>query len=146
FHDFDAGLFPVDLPFTVGQENAGWIDSIGQNVRHFEPSMPVAVYGAWGCGACRRCRLGMENYCDRRRDGPKWGHGLGRDSGLAEKLMVSDARWLDTLVDVLTEQAAPLTDEGFTAYHVERRFLRALTQDAAAVVIGVGVLGNMAVK
>ncbi|MCX6426135.1 MAG: alcohol dehydrogenase catalytic domain-containing protein, partial [Actinobacteria bacterium] len=37
-------------PFTLGHENAGWIDSIGAGVSRFREGDPVAVYGAWDCG------------------------------------------------------------------------------------------------
>ena len=65
-HDFPDGLLPFDPPFTLGHENAGWIESIGADVTGLEAGQPVAVYGAWGCGSCSRCLQGMENYCERR--------------------------------------------------------------------------------
>jgi len=42
-------------------------------------------------------------------------------------------------------QAAPLTDAGLTSYHAIKRSLDVLPPDAAALVIGVGGLGHMAV-
>ena len=52
-HDFVDGLLPPNgwkPPFTIGHENAGWIDSIGAGVSRFREGDPVAAYGAWGCG------------------------------------------------------------------------------------------------
>ena len=28
-HEFDAGVFNADLPFTLGHENAGWVEALG---------------------------------------------------------------------------------------------------------------------
>jgi D-arabinose 1-dehydrogenase-like Zn-dependent alcohol dehydrogenase len=28
-HDFEAGMLPFDPPFTLGHENAGWVEAIG---------------------------------------------------------------------------------------------------------------------
>ena len=47
-HDFDesAGL-PWAPPFTLGHENAGWVDELGSEVSGFEVGQAVGVYGAW---------------------------------------------------------------------------------------------------
>ena len=49
-HDFDAGVVPYALPFTLGHENTGIVEAVGAGVEHFAPGEPVAVYGSWGCG------------------------------------------------------------------------------------------------
>ena len=28
-HDFEAGMMPFDPPFTLGHENAGWVEALG---------------------------------------------------------------------------------------------------------------------
>ena len=28
-HEFDAGVFNADLPFTLGHESAGWVEALG---------------------------------------------------------------------------------------------------------------------
>ena len=66
-HEFPPGVVPFDVPFTLGHENAGWVESVGAGVTGLEVGQPVAVYGAWGCGQCSRCLQGMENYCENRR-------------------------------------------------------------------------------
>ena len=40
-HDFDAGMLPWGPPFTLGHENAGWIDAVGAGVVGFEIGQPV---------------------------------------------------------------------------------------------------------
>ncbi|MGW0231480.1 alcohol dehydrogenase catalytic domain-containing protein [Actinopolymorpha singaporensis] len=44
------------LPFTLGHENAGWVETLGPGVAGFVPGDPVIVYGPWGCGLCLNCR------------------------------------------------------------------------------------------
>jgi alcohol dehydrogenase, propanol-preferring len=65
-HDFEPGMVPWRMPFTLGHENAGWVDSVGDGVSTVAEGDAVAVYGPWGCGACERCRLGLEGYCGIR--------------------------------------------------------------------------------
>jgi NADPH:quinone reductase-like Zn-dependent oxidoreductase len=40
------------LPFTLGHENAGWVEKLGPGATGFAPRDPVIVYGPWGCGTC----------------------------------------------------------------------------------------------
>src|SRR5579864_8597304 len=60
---------PWALPFTLGHENTGWVESLGGGVTGLEVGQPVAVHGAWGCGNCPRCLEGLENYCDKAGTG-----------------------------------------------------------------------------
>lgn len=145
-HDFDAGLLPFALPFTLGHENAGVVDAVGAGVEHLAPGEPVAVYGAWGCGRCSRCHQGAENYCERSAELAGAGAGLGLDGGMAPFMLVPQARWLVPLGDLDPVDAAPLTDAGLTPYHAIKRSLHLLHGGSSAVVIGVGGLGHMAVQ
>ena len=147
-HDFEAGVLPWKPPFTLGHENAGWVHSVGGDVRGIEVGQPVAVVGAWGCGRCARCRAGLETYCEDPASAPvPGGGGLGLDGGMADFLLVPDARHLVPLPDGLSpSSAAPLTDAALTPYHAVRRSLDKLAPDSTAVVIGAGGLGHMAVQ
>jgi alcohol dehydrogenase, propanol-preferring len=148
-HDFDAGALPWGPPFTLGHENAGWVHQLGEGVTGLAVGQPVAVYGPWGCGACERCRLGIEIYCEDLAHAPVpgGGGGLGADGGMAELMLVPDARLLVPLPDGLDPvDAAPLTDAGLTPYHAVRRSLPKLHPLATVVVIGVGGLGHLAVQ
>lgn len=147
--DFDAGLLPWGPPFTLGHENAGWVHALGPGVVGLEIGQPVAVYGPWGCGRCQRCRLGIETYCDNPLGAPMpgGGGGLGLDGGMAEFMLVPDARHLVPLPAGLDPViAAPLTDAGLTPYHAVRRSWAKLPPGSTAVVIGVGGLGHLAVQ
>lgn len=148
-HDFDDSVVPWRPPFTLGHECAGWVHSVGSHVAGVRVGDTVAVYGAWGCGSCDRCRVGMENYCSDTRSAPVagGGPGLGLDGAIAELLLVPSARHLVPVpneVDVVA--AACLTDAGLTAYHAVRRSLHKLQPGSRAVVMGVGGLGHLAVQ
>ena len=148
-HDFGDGQLPWSPPFTLGHENAGWVHTLGAGVRGLEPGQPVAVVGAWGCGTCAHCRAGLETYCDTPAlaPAPGGGGGLGMDGGMADYLLVPDARHLVPLPDGLDPaHAAPLTDAGLTPYHAVRRSREKLTPTATALVIGVGGLGHLGVQ
>src|SRR5579872_1054240 len=148
-HDFEGGLLPWGPPFTLGHENAGWVHALGDGVTGLEVGQPVAVYGPWGCGACERCRLGIETLCENPAAAPvpMGGGGLGFDGGMAELMLVPAARQLLPLPEGLDPvSAAPLTDAGLTPYHAVRRSWPKLAPGTTAVVIGVGGLGHLAVQ
>jgi propanol-preferring alcohol dehydrogenase len=148
-HDFAGGLLPWGPPFTLGHENAGWVHRVGAGVTGLAPGQPVAVYGAWGCGVCARCRAGVESYCDNPAAAPVagGGGGLGLDGGMADYLLVPAARQLVPLPEGLDPvHAAPLTDAGLTPYHAIRRSWSKLAPGSTALVIGVGGLGHVGIQ
>jgi alcohol dehydrogenase, propanol-preferring len=150
-HEFEAATAPWRPGFVLGHENAGWVAAAGSDVRHFAEGEAVAVMGAWGCGACERCKHGNDPYCDRpaAAGAPGGGGGLGLDGGMAEYMVVRDAdRHLVRLPDSLPpDVAAPLTDAGLTPYHAVRRSLGKLRDPrTTALVIGVGGLGGFGVQ
>ncbi len=145
--EWPAGVMPFDPPFTLGHENAGWVEKLGDGVSGYEVGEPVAVYGPWGCGHCRACRLSREDYCENQLAIGKLGGGLGFDGGMAEYMLVPSTRLLIPLGDGLDPRdAAPLSDAALTPYHAIKRSLHRLIPGSTAVVIGVGGLGQMAVQ
>jgi propanol-preferring alcohol dehydrogenase len=144
--EWPEGAMDFDLPFTLGHENAGWVASLGAGVEGLEEDEPVAVYGPWGCGRCRACRLSAENYCERQAEIGAFGGGLGLDGGMAEYMLVPHPRLLLPLGDLEPREAAPLSDAALTPYHAIKRSLHLLVPGSTAVVIGVGGLGHMAVQ
>jgi propanol-preferring alcohol dehydrogenase len=137
---------PWPLPMTLGHENTGWIETLGAGVRGWEPGEPVAVYGPWGCGRCRQCRISAENNCERAAQLPYHGGGVGLDGGIAEFMLVPSERLLIELGDLDPVLAAPLTDAGLTPYHAIKRALPLLVGGSTAVVIGIGGLGHLALQ
>ncbi len=140
-HDWEAAPPHLDLqlPMTIGHEIGGWIEASGPGVKGFAKGSSCVVTIA-GCGRCRPCAMGWNNYCCHLGSQP----GMGRDGGLAEYVVAPAAGivLLDTLEPWL---AAPLTDAGLSAYHAVRRVLPRLIPGSRAVVIGIGGLGHMAV-
>jgi propanol-preferring alcohol dehydrogenase len=144
-HEFQEGMAPWGPPFVMGHENAGWVYEVGPGVRGVDEGLPVAVYGLYGCGRCKPCAAGAENFCVHGMEGPP-GIGFGLDGGLAEYLLVHDPRRLVPIGDLDPVIAAPLTDAGLTPYRAVKRVLPKLTPDSSVVVIGVGGLGYLAVQ
>lgn len=93
----DLGFTP---PFTLGHENAGWIEQLAEGVTGFREGDAVAVYGPWGCGHCHACQLSMENYCENWATLGGFGGGLGFDGGMAEYMLVPATRLLVPLGDL----------------------------------------------
>ena len=145
-YEFPAGAMPWTLPMTLGHENAGWVHQLGPGSVGLEVGQPVAVYGPWGCGRCRACALGEENYCQNAALGTPVG-GLGADGGMAEFMLVPGLRHLVPLPDTVgPADAAPLTDAALTPYHAIARARRLLVPGSTAVVIGIGGLGHLAIQ
>jgi alcohol dehydrogenase, propanol-preferring len=140
-----AGSKSITLPFTLGHENAGWVETTGPGATGFAPGDPVIVYGPWGCGLCINCRQGMENYCQTPGKPSPGGLG-GTDGGMAEYVLVPSTRYLIPLGDLDPREAAPLTDAGLTSYHAVKRSVHLLGPGSTAVVIGAGGLGQMAIQ
>jgi alcohol dehydrogenase, propanol-preferring len=131
------------VPFTLGHENAGWVEKMGPGATGFAPGDPVIVYGPWGCGLCMNCRNGMENYC---QVGAQPGGLRGNDGGMAEFLLVPATRYLIPLGNLDPREVAPLTDAGLTSYHAVKRSMGLLGAGSTAVIIGAGGLGQMAIQ
>ncbi|MDT5337506.1 MAG: alcohol dehydrogenase, propanol-preferring [Mycobacterium sp.] len=140
-----SGSQPFALPFTLGHENAGWVEALGSGATGFAPGDAVIVYGPWGCGLCMNCRQGMENYCQTPGKPSPGGLG-GTDGGMAEYLIVPSTRYLIPLGDLDPRDAAPLSDAGLTSYHAVKRSVHLLGPGSTAVVIGTGGLGQMAIQ
>lgn len=132
--------------FTLGHENAGWIEALGQGVTGLKEGDAVAVYGPWGCGRCHACQRSMENYCENWAQIKGFGGGLGLDGGMAEYMLVPAARLLVPLGELDPVKAAPLSDAALTPYHAIKRALPNLHADSTVVVVGVGGLGHMAIQ
>jgi alcohol dehydrogenase, propanol-preferring len=144
--DWPEGTLPWKLPFTLGHENAGWVEAAGGGVTSVRKGDAVLVYGPWGCGSCRPCRLGRENYCERAAQIGAAGGGLGLDGGMAEYMLVPSARLLVPIGDLDPVQAAPLSDAALTPYHAIAKSRDRLIPGATAVVIGAGGLGQMCIQ
>jgi len=142
--DYTAGGYP--LPLTLGHEGAGVVDELGEGVEHLQVGDAVAVYGPWGCGRCRPCSQGKENYCvNAAAEGIK-PPGLGAPGSMAEYMIVDDPRHLVPLGDLDPVENVSLTDAGLTPYHAIKTSLPKLGAGTFAVVIGTGGLGHVGIQ
>ncbi|TDC74845.1 NAD(P)-dependent alcohol dehydrogenase [Streptomyces hainanensis] len=141
-----AESFPYALPQTLGHEVTGTVAAVGEGVTGLEVGEPVAVYGPQGCGRCAKCAEGKENYCLRAAELGIFPPGLGAPGGMAEFLLVNDARFLLPLDGLDPVTSVPLTDAGLTPYHAVKRALPKLRPGSTAVVIGAGGLGHVAIQ
>ena len=145
--DWPAGTLPYQLPFTLGHETAGTVAALGAGARGVAEGDRVLVHARWGCGTCWHCLQGMENGCERTaRELGGHGGGVGRDGGLAIYTIVPSARYLVPIGDLDRVAAAPLSDAALTPYHAIKGSLAVLRPGAAVVVIGVGGIGDLAVR
>jgi propanol-preferring alcohol dehydrogenase len=137
-----GGFLPdLPLPMTLGHENAGIVAEVGADVPLLKKGDPVAVYGCWGCGTCRFCRQGEEQFCLRPTQ-----CGITTDGGYAEYLRVPDYRHLVRLDTIDPIAAAAFTDAGLTPFRGIKKALPHLSPGDTALMIGIGGLGHMAVQ
>jgi propanol-preferring alcohol dehydrogenase len=141
-HVMDGELRLGRLPMVLGHENAGVVQEVGRDVTRVQPGDRVVVFGGWGCGNCDYCVTGNEQLCQR----PRWA-GLSRNwGGYAEFMMVPHERYLVRLGRIETREAAVLADAALSPYRAIIRALPYVTPDYPVLVIGVGGLGQYAIK
>jgi alcohol dehydrogenase, propanol-preferring len=140
---FDAPPFPGwRLPFTLGHEVAGWVESKGPGVSGHSHGEPVILVATESDGTCSFCQAGLDNNCEASGAG----RGYGRDGGLAPYMLIKNARPLIALKTLDPVTAGPLADAGATSMHAVRRTLPRLGPGTTAVIIGAGGLGSFAVQ
>ncbi|MFE3542695.1 NAD(P)-dependent alcohol dehydrogenase [Nocardia sp. NPDC059177] len=134
------------LPLTLGHEGAGTVAALGAGVEGIEVGEMMAVYGPWGCGLCRKCTQGQENYCLRAAELGIFPPGLGAPGAMAEYMIVDDLRHLVPMRGLDPVQNVSLTDAGLTPYHAISLSLPKLVPGSTTVVIGAGGLGHVAIQ
>ncbi|MCY7395990.1 MAG: NAD(P)-dependent alcohol dehydrogenase [Nocardioides sp.] len=131
----------VQLPYTIGHENAGWVAAVGSAVTHVVEGDKVIVHPLITCGLCRACRSGDDVHCENSQF-----PGIDSHGGYAEYLKTS-ARSVVTIDDALEpSDIAALADAGLTAYHAAAKAARRLTPRDRCVVIGAGGLGHIGIQ
>jgi NAD+-dependent secondary alcohol dehydrogenase Adh1 len=131
----------VTLPYTIGHENAGWVDAVGSAVTNVAVGDKVILHPLVTCGLCRACRAGDDVHCENSRF-----PGIDSDGGYAEYLKTS-ARSCVKIDDSLEPaDVAALADAGLTAYHAAAKAARRLRAGDRCVVIGAGGLGHIGIQ
>jgi NAD+-dependent secondary alcohol dehydrogenase Adh1 len=131
----------VALPYTIGHENAGWVDAVGSAVTNVAVGDKVILHPLVTCGLCRACRAGDDVHCENSRF-----PGIDSDGGYAEYLKTS-ARSCVRIDDSLEPaDVAALADAGLTAYHAAAKAAARLRAGDRCVVIGAGGLGHIGIQ
>lgn len=131
----------VALPYTIGHENAGWVDAVGSDVTNVSVGDKVIMHPLRTCGLCRACRFGDDVHCENSQF-----PGIDSDGGYAEYLKTS-ARSVVRIDDALEPaDVAALADAGLTAYHAVAKAVRRLRAGDRTVLIGAGGLGHIGVQ
>ena len=131
----------VELPYTPGHENAGWVHEVGSAVTNVEVGDTVIVHPFISCGLCGPCRSGNDMHCPNGSF-----PGINRDGGFADYLQTSarSVVKLDSGLD--PKDIAALADAGLTAIHAVKKAIPVLGPGTRVVVIGAGGLGHIGVQ
>ena len=130
----------INLPATLGHEPYGTIIVAGPEAGDVPVGVDRLVYPWTGCGACMRCRLGMDNYCTAPRC-----IGLQRPGGYADHLLVPHPRYLIDVGGIDPAWAATLSCSGLSTYAAVSK-LNPIPADEWVAVIGAGGLGLSAIS
>jgi NAD+-dependent secondary alcohol dehydrogenase Adh1 len=131
----------VQLPYTPGHENAGWVHEIGSAVTNVEVGDTVIVHPFITCGLCRPCRRGDDMHCVNGSF-----PGINRDGGFAELLLTSARSVVKLDPSLQPKDIAALADAGLTAIHAVKKAVPVLGAGTKVVVIGAGGLGHIGIQ
>lgn len=131
----------VELPYTIGHENAGWVEEIGSAVTNVAVGDKVILHPLVTCGLCRACRLGDDVHCENNRF-----PGVDCDGGYAEYLLTSARSCVKIGDNLEPADVAALADAGLTAQHAVGKAARVLRPGEFCVVIGAGGLGHIGIQ
>ncbi len=124
------------LPFTLGHEIAGVIESGGPDAK-IAPGAQVAIYPWIGCGNCPACKVGDENICAAPRH-----LGITVDGGYATHVLTPHPRYLIDYAPLSASFAGALMCSGLTAYAALKR-LSDRAARAPLLLVGLGGVGLM---
>jgi NAD+-dependent secondary alcohol dehydrogenase Adh1 len=131
----------VALPYTLGHENAGWVDAVGSAVEHVRPGDPVILHPLVTCGFCHACRAGDDVHCEAQAF-----PGIDTDGGMAELIKTSARSVVKLRPGVEPASVAALADAGLTAYHAVKKAVPLLAPGSTCVVMGAGGLGHLGIQ
>lgn len=131
----------VDLPYTIGHENAGWVHAVGDAVTNVAVGDKVILHPLITCGLCSACRSGDDVHCQDSQF-----PGIDVNGGYAEYLRTT-ARSVVRIDDSLEpSDVAALADAGLTAYHAVAKVAKTTRPGDVCVVIGAGGLGHIGIQ
>lgn len=130
------------LPYTIGHENAGWVEEVGAGVTTIKRGDPVILHPQPSCGLCRACRMGNDMHCVNA-----YFPGLdGHPGGYAQYMKTTIRAVVPLASGTDPVPLAPYADAGITAYHAVKKIAPDTYPGCVVVVIGVGGLGHFGVQ
>jgi NAD+-dependent secondary alcohol dehydrogenase Adh1 len=132
----------VELPYTLGHENAGWVHEVGSAVEHLSPGDTVIMHPQATCGLCRACRAGDDMHCGGTSIFP----GLNTEGGMADFLKTGARAVVKIDPNLQPADVAALADAGLTAYHAVKKAAPLLYPGTRVAVIGAGGLGHIGIQ
>src|SRR5947209_14583230 len=136
-----GGKMSPSLPYTLGHENAGWVQEVGSAVSNVAVGETVIIHPLMTCGFCRACRAGDDVHCTDAAF-----PGISQDGGMATYLKTSARAVVKLDPSLAPKDIAALADAGLTAYHAVKKAAARLYPGTKAVVIGAGGLGHIGVQ
>ena len=137
----DGFGYRAELPFVMGHEPAGVVESVGANVKGVSPGDRVTTYNFVTCGECLNCRAGRTQLC------PDITGIIGVKDipGAYAEYFCAPASQLVAVPDgVAWHDAAVLADAGITAYHAVDR--SRIHDEETVVIVGAGGVGSFAIQ
>jgi propanol-preferring alcohol dehydrogenase len=111
-HVVDGELPRPKLPIVPGHEIVGRVAALGRDVSRFAEGDRVGIpWLGWSCGACRFCRSGRENLCDRARF-----TGYTIDGGYEEYALADQRFCFPVPGEASDAEASPLLCAGLIGY------------------------------
>jgi NAD+-dependent secondary alcohol dehydrogenase Adh1 len=131
----------VALPYTLGHENAGWVQATGPGVSNLAVGDGVILHPLVTCGLCQPCRAGNDMHCVAGRF-----PGIDADGGMAGLLKTSARACIKLAPSLAPAAVAALADAGLTAYHAVKKAAALLAPGTTVVVLGAGGLGHIGIQ
>jgi NAD+-dependent secondary alcohol dehydrogenase Adh1 len=134
--------FPdLELPYTLGHENAGWVEEVGSSVTSVSVGDAVIVHPLVSCGVCLGCRRGEDMYCDAGAF-----PGLSQNGGFAEYLLTGERSLIKLDPSLEPKDVAAMADAGITAMRACKKVAKSAHGLTKVVVMGVGGLGHIGIQ
>jgi L-iditol 2-dehydrogenase len=142
-HGLDGSTGRRIPPLIMGHEAAGVVAEVAADVTGWRRGQRVTFDSTLYCGRCHFCNQGLINLCDSRQVLGVSCEEFRRDGAFADYVSVP-ARVLYQLPDDLPFEQAAMVEPVSVAVHAVSRL--PLRGGEAAVVIGAGVIGLLAIQ
>jgi L-iditol 2-dehydrogenase len=142
-HGYDGSTGRRIPPLIMGHEAAGIVLHVGHAVRSLKPGDRVTFDSTISCGACRFCKTGAVNLCEKRQVlGVSCGE-YRRNGAFAEFVAIPERIAYILPVDFPLSHAA-LIEAVSIAVHAAK--ITEIRRGSTAVVVGAGMIGLLSIQ